>query len=451
MHDTVIRGGQIVTPDGLLHADVAIDDGRFAAIAPELPSAREEIDARGLVVLPGAIDVHLHFNEPGRSEWEGIATGSRALAAGGGTLFFDMPLNSSPCTLDGATFDLKREAMERSSITDFGLWGGLTPESLPALDELAGRGVIGFKAFMSDSGLPEFARADDLTLFEGMRIAARHALPVAVHAESEDLTKALAARIRAAGGTGVRDYLNSRPVLAELEAIQRAALFAKETGARLHIVHVSSGRGVALAAELRAAGADITIETCAHYLFFTGEDMERLGAVAKCAPPLRPADEQARLWETLLRGDIDIVASDHSPSSPDLKNDPDFFRVWGGIAGAQSTLSVLLEAGFEARGLSLAAIARLTASTPAHRFRIADKGAIKTGFDADCTLIHLNEPSTLTADQLHYKHKTSPYIGTMFRAAIRRTIRRGDTIALDGSITAKTNGHLVKPSQGSNA
>lgn len=230
MPDVVIRGGHIVTPEGVTEADIAIEDGRFCEIGRELPGCPDEIDARGLTVFPGLIDVHLHFNEPGRTEWEGISTGSRSLAAGGGTLFFDMPLNSSPCTLHGESFDLKRRAMEQLSITDFGLWGGLVPGNLKELDELAGRGVIGFKAFLSDSGLPEFPRADDLTLYEGMRVAARHDLPVAVHAESEELTKGLSTRIRQAGGTGVRDYLNSRPVIAELEAIQRAALLAREAG-----------------------------------------------------------------------------------------------------------------------------------------------------------------------------------------------------------------------------
>ncbi len=445
MPDAVIRGGRIVTPEGAIEADLAIEEGLFSVVGPELPACPQEIDARGLIVFPGLIDVHLHFNEPGRTEWEGIATGSRALAAGGGTLFFDMPLNSSPCTLNGGSFDLKQRAMQQSSITDFGLWGGLVPDNLNELDELAERGVIGFKAFMSDSGLPEFPRADDLTLYEGMRVAARHNLPVAVHAESEELTKALAGRIRRAGGRRVRDYLNSRPVLAELEAIQRAALLAKETGARLHIVHVSSGRGVALAAQLRASGIDLTIETCPHYLFFTEDDMEKMGAVAKCAPPLRPDAERESLWMALQQGEIDIVASDHSPSSPDLKNDPDFFRVWGGVAGVQSTLAVLLEAGYHHRGLPLQKIAKLTAASPATRFRIPHKGAIQPGFDADCTLVDLNAPFTLKADQLFTRHALSPYLGSSFRGKVRRTIRRGETIFQDGKITSSRPGRMVFP------
>src|ERR1700684_2562020 len=281
-------------PDLLVRGDIddiAVEDGKIVAIGPELPGAAEEIDARGLHIFPGLIDVHLHFNEPGRTEWEGAATGSRALAAGGGTLFFDMPLNSTPCTVNAEAFDRKRAALAASSITDFALWGGLIPGNIPEMAELADRGVVGFKAFLCDSGLPEFPRADDQTLFDGLREAARLGLPVAVHAESHELTQ---------GDRGsVKAFLASRPVIAELEAIQRATLLAREAGAKLHIVHVSSGRGVALAAEARAQGTDVSIETCPHYLFFTEDDVERLGAVAKCAPPLRAAAEQDALWKQL--------------------------------------------------------------------------------------------------------------------------------------------------------
>ncbi len=445
MVDLVIRGGTVVSATGRQQADIAIDGGRFVEIGTALPAAQYEIEAADMLVFPGLIDVHLHFNEPGRENWEGIATGSRSLAAGGGTLFFDMPLNSSPCTLDGASFDLKREAMERSSVTDFALWGGLTPSNLATMSELAERGVIGFKAFMCNSGLPEFEHSDDATLRKGMEIAARHNLPVAVHAESEQITSAATERIRNAGGRTVRDYLASRSIEAELDAIRRAAEIAKSTGARLHIVHVSSGKGVALAAELRAQGVNLTIETCPHYLFFTAEDMERLGAVAKCAPPFRDAAEREALWTAVADGTLDIVASDHSPSSPDLKESLDFFQVWGGIAGVQSTLNVLLEAGSEQRQLTYERIAQLTASTPARRFNIPNKGSIEIGFDADCVLVDPIASFPLESDRLFYRHKQSPYIGTEFRGTIRRTIRRGLTIYLDDQIVAPQPGQFIQP------
>lgn len=445
MADQVVRGGTVVTPDGLIQADVAISGGRIEAVAPNLPGAVTEIDAHGLFVFPGLIDVHLHFNEPGRTDWEGAASGSRALAAGGGTLFFDMPLNSTPCTINAREFDRKCAALKAASVTDFALWGGLVPGNVGDMHDLGARGVVGFKAFLCDSGLPEFARADDLTLFEGLREAARLGLPVAVHAESHEITAALARRALDKGRSQVRDFLASRPVLAELEAIQRATFLAGEARAKLHIVHVSSGRGVALAAEARARGVDVSIETCPHYLFFTEEDVERLGAIAKCAPPLRSRDEQAGLWDRLLSGTVDIVASDHSPSPPEMKSG-DFFRAWGGIAGVQSTLAVLLEQGHHQRGLPLERIAALLAATPAQRFRIANKGSITPGNDADLALVDLGRTFTLHPGALQQRHRISPYIGSEFRGALVRTIRRGETIFMEGAVTAQTMGELVRPS-----
>lgn len=441
MTDLLIRGGRVVTPEGRLDADVAIEDGRISGIGDGFGGARQEIDASGLMVFPGLVDVHLHFNDPGRAEWEGGATGSRALAAGGGTLFFDMPLNSSPCTLTPRDVELKRSTLEGSSIADFGLWGGLVPASIGEMAGMAGAGVVGFKAFMCDSGLPEFPRADDDTLLEGMREAARLNLPVAVHAESQELVAAGARRM---SGRDAAAFVRSRPVIAELDAIQRALLFAQEAGARLHLVHVSTGRGVAMAAAARARGVDVTIETCPHYLFFTEADLERLGAAGKCAPPLRGSGEQQRLWNELLGGHVDIVASDHSPAEPALKSG-DFVSAWGGIAGVQSTLAVLLDRGHHERKLPPEHIAALVATTPAGRFRIARKGRIEEGCDADIALVDLDASFTLQADALHQRHKVSPYLGVSFRGVVRRTIRRGETVFADGRIVAETRGRFVRP------
>ncbi|HKD92984.1 MAG TPA: allantoinase [Terriglobales bacterium] len=447
MTDLVVRGGKVVTAENVIAVDIAIEDGRISAIAPDLPGAAREIDARGLTVLPGVIDIHVHFNEPGRTDWEGAATGSRALAAGGATMFFDMPLNSSPCTIGPREFDQKRSALENSSITDFALWGGIVPGNLDSLAALAERGVIGFKAFMADSGLPEFPRSDDLTLYEGMREAARLGLPVAVHAEDDDLIKSLTARLSATGFTGIRDYLGSRPVLAEVAAIQRAALLAAETGAKLHIVHVSSGRGVAAAFEARARGADIAIETCPHYLFFTEEDVERIGAAAKCAPPLRNSHERDRLWGALLRGIVNVVGSDHSPAPPEMKRDANFFRIWGGIAGGQSTLSVLLSSGHHERRLPLTRIADLIAAFPARRFHLQHKGGIVVGNDADLTLVDLAAFYTVEESSLFQHHKISPYIGKTLQGVIRQTLLRGQPIFVDGKIVATGTGKFIRPTK----
>jgi allantoinase len=339
-------------------------------------------------------------------------------------------------------FDRKRAALEASSITDFALWGGLVPGSIPDMAEMAARGVVGFKAFMCNSGLPEFPRADDVTLLDGLREAARLKLPVAVHAESEELTRGLGARVTS---RTARAFLDSRPVVAELEAIQRALLLAKEAGASLHIVHISCGRGVAMAAEARDQGTDVSIETCPHYLFFTEEDVERLGPIAKCAPPLRTASDQRGLWDELRSGRVHIVASDHSPAPLSMKSG-DFMAAWGGIAGVQSTLAVLLEEGYHTRGLPLERISALLAAEPARRFRIRGKGAIEPGMDADLALVDLNRSVTLTAGDLHQRHPLSPYLGYSFRGAVRRTIRRGVTIFNDGRITAGNGGRLIRPS-----
>jgi allantoinase len=443
MTDLVIRDAAVVLPSVVEVLDIAVENGTIVDLGRGVGTGTEEIDAAGLTVLPGTIDVHVHFNEPGRTDWEGAATGSRALAAGGGTTFFDMPLNSTPCTVDVGAFDRKRDALAAASIADFGLWGGLVPGSVEEMAALADRGVVGFKAFMCDSGLPEFPRADDVTLLGGMREAARLDLPVAVHAESEELTKGLHAHLR---GTDFRDFLEARPVIAELDAIQRALLFAGETGVRLHIVHVSSGRGVVLAAEARAHGVNVTIETCPHYLSFTDEDLERLGVTAKCAPPFRDVHEQQLLWRTLVAGHVDIVGSDHSPAQPSMKRG-DFLRAWGGIAGVQSTLAVLLEGGHHERGLPLTRIASLLAGKPAERFRLGRKGRVATGHDADLVLVDLNQPFVLRAEDLQQRHPMSPYIGMTFHGNVRRTIRRGETVFLDGAVQPAKPGQLVVPAR----
>jgi allantoinase len=431
MTDLIIRGGQ---------TDIAIEEGAISAIGQELGPAKKEIDARGLTILPGLIDVHVHFNEPGRADWEGAETGSRAFAAAGGTLFFDMPLNSSPCTVTAADFGEKRTALERLSITNFGLWGGIIPGNRAHLAELAACGAIGFKAFMCDSGLPEFPRADDLTLYEGMREAARAGLPVGVHAESEEMTKGLSSRLISEGRTDIPAFLESRPVLAEVEAIERAALLAREAKCKLHVVHISSGRGVAAALEARTRGTDITIETCPHYLFFTEDDLMRVGAILKCTPPLRSEEEREALWDFVARGLVDIIGSDHSPCPPEMKQKDSFFSIWGGIGGIQSTLAVLLE-----RGLPLADIARLTSANGAKRFGVADRGSIRVGNKADLVLIDLEESHTLQPDALLQRHRVSPYLLHRFQGTVRQTYRDGELIYANGKIVSQSRGKLVRP------
>jgi allantoinase len=446
--DLLLRHGTLVSSAGVRRADLGIADGVIVAEAPELAgSADEEIDCAGLHVFPGVIDAHVHFNEPGRAEWEGFATGTRALAAGGATTYIEMPLNAHPPTTDGASFRLKLAAAEASSLVDFALWGGLVPGNLECLDELAEAGVVGFKAFMSASGIDDFSAVDDLTLYEGMARAAQLGRIVAVHAENDTVTRELAARALAEGRTGIRDYLASRPIVAELEAIERAILFAEETGCALHIVHVSAGRGVALVAAARQRGVDVSCETCPHYLVFTGEDVEAIGALAKCAPPMRSAAERDQLWGYLADGTLPMVASDHSPAPASMKSDPNFFRVWGGISGCQTLLQLMLTEGYHGRALPLTLIARVTAEYVAQRFRLPGKGLLAIGSDADLALVDLDATSTLRPEDLFYRHPHSPYVGRQLRGRIMRTILRSRTVYRDGKMVSNPIGRLVTPTR----
>lgn len=429
--DLIVRAGK----------DLGIVDGKFAALGENLRgSAGEEIDATKLSILPGAIDAHVHFNEPGRTDWEGFDTGSRACAAGGTTCVFEMPLNAHPPTIDGPSFDAKKAAAEKKSFVDFGLWGGLVPGNLDQFETLRDRGVIGLKAFMCDSGIDDFPRATMSILDEGMKRAAELDLLVAVHAESQELTQQLSEQKITEGKTSVRDYLESRPVEAELDAIKCAIDLAAETKCRLHIVHVSCGRGVALVAEARANGVDVSCETCPHYLIFTDADMERLGAVAKCAPPFRTDQDRQSLRDRI--GDLTTIGSDHSPSPWSMKNREDFFEVWGGISGCQHLVTLLLDSS-----IRLERVVDLTSKQVAERFRMNQKGEIAVGKDADFAIVDLNAEETVTSDSLLYRHQHSPYVGRRLRGRVVQTVLRGETVFGPGRSFAKPKGQFVRPNR----
>jgi len=429
--DLLIRGGTVVLPGvGAVSADVAISGETIDAIGARLPGAREEIDAHGLHVLPGVIDAHVHFNEPGRTDWEGWATGTRALAAGGATACIEMPLNAHPPTVDAAAFDAKLAAASAAAHVDFALWGGLVPGA--RLEELAERGVAGFKAFMCDSGIEDFPAADPDTLADGMQRAAGLGLPVAVHAENP-------AQLREPTGTGWRDFVASRPVEAELDAIAAALALAEETGCALHVVHVSTGEGVELVGEARARGVDATCETCPHYLTLTEDDLETLGTRAKCAPPLRTAAAREKLWQHLGAGHVALVASDHSPCPPAMK-EGSFTEAWGGIAGCQSLLALLLDAA----RVPLATIAALTSHNVAARFALP-KARLQPGADADLVLVDMRDRH---APELLDRHGLSPFAGRALRGRVVRTLVRGTTVFHDGRIVAAPHGRLITPTKG---
>jgi allantoinase len=459
--EIILRGGTVVTPEGVNASDIGIAEEKIIALGKNLSgSASEEIDARELHIFPGVIDAHVHFNEPGRADWEGIETGSQALAAGGGTMFFDMPLNAHPPTCDVESFDLKGAAARAKSLTDFALWGGLVPHNLEQLERLAERGVIGFKAFMANSGIDDFPRADHGTLRKGMKRAAGAGALVAVHAESESITQKLAQEKMSRGLTSIRNYLDSRPIEAELEAIRNAIDMAGDVGCKLHVVHVSSAEGVALITDAKKRGADVSCETCPHYLMLTENDMLKLGAVAKCAPPLRSPRERDALWERVIAGEVTTIGSDHSPSPPEMKRDTNFFKVWGGISGVQHTLSLLIGSE-EARehfggelagetpalpGAALSLIAKLTSFQVAERFRLPKtKGRIEVGAEADFALVDFREKFTVRAEDLFYRHKQSPYVGRTLTGRVVQTILRGRTIFKRGQIVGGQRGRLIKP------
>ena len=387
--ELVVRGGRLVTPEGVQRADFAVALGRIVKIAPRITDDADAVlDAKGSYVFPGIMDAHVHFNEPGRTDWEGLASGSAALAAGGGTCFFDMPLNSEPPVLDAASLREKRALAEEKSCVDFGLWGGLVPGNLDKLAGLRDAGAIGLKAFMCESGIPSFPRVDAKVLREGMKRAAKLGLLVAVHAEDDDLANKFTAEQKAKGRIDVKAFLASRPVEVELAAIRLAIELAGETGCALHIVHVSSPEGLALITAARAARVDVTAETCPHYLLLNEKDVIKIGAPAKCAPPIRDEKRRVALWQELRAGNIQTVGSDHSPAPPELKASADFFEIWGGIAGCQHGVELLFSEVSDSLEKDMPILAAVLARNVARRFRIdARKGELVEGRDADFSLV----------------------------------------------------------------
>jgi allantoinase len=446
LYDVLFCGGTVVTSERLFSADIGVVDGRIVAISSKLErSAVEIIDASGLHLFPGIIDAHIHFNEPGREHWEGIASGSRSLAAGGGTLFFDMPLNASPPTLDREAFARKQACAKAKSVLDFALWGGLTPNNLDTMEELADAGAIGFKAFMSRAGTSDFSHSNAGVLKRGLKIAAACGLPVGVHAEDDEMTQALAEERRTRGKIGWQDYLDSRPIEAELRAIRVALELAGETGCDLHIVHVSCPEGIDLIRAARDSGVRVTAETCPHYLLLTDDSVGKIGALAKCAPPLRDAARREEMWKRFRS--IDTLGSDHSPAPPEMRVSEDFFAIWGGISGCQHAfLLALAEWRLRAGTDGLTRFSTVTSSNVAARFRIGElKGQIAEGFDADVTLVDLEGRERITAEQLLYRHPISPYLGLELRAVVRGTWVRGRAVYRDGKIVGEAKGRLVTP------
>lgn len=434
----VIRSA--VHPDTGERRDIVVDDGRIVEISA---SARghfaREFDAESCVVFPGFVDAHVHFNEPGRIEWEGLQSGSRALAAGGGTVFVDMPLNSSPPVLDRARLEEKAALATQKSVTDFALWGGLCPGFVDRIPEMADAGAVGFKAFLCPSGIEEFPAADATTLREGMKLARAHGLPVSVHAEDPALL--------GSPGTdrSLRGFFQTRPKRSEVSAIRMACEIAGETEASLHVVHVTCAEGLEEIQRARSGGVDVTAETCPHYLLFDEDQAGEIGAPAKCAPPLRSRADVKALWRSLLAGHIHTLGSDHSPAPPSMKTGDDFFKIWGGISGCQHGLISWLGEFQHHYPHELARASDWLSRHPAERLRLPNKGRIASGFDADLTFVEFVEPGAPQPSL--YRHPRHLYEHFHPRARVRHVLRRGEWLVQSGQpVDPRGRGRFLRPS-----
>jgi allantoinase len=435
----LVHGGQLVDELSVREADLLIEDGRVKSILP--PDARQAaeqvVDASGLHILPGVVDAHVHFNEPGRTDWEGFVSGTTAAAAGGITTVCDMPLNCHPPTLDARALALKRAAIAEHALVDYALWGGLVPGSLEHAAELQQAGVVGVKAFLCESGLADFPHLDEFGLLEAMQRCAELLPPLllALHAEDAAETQRRGQAARAAGRGGALDWAESRPPETEVAAVRAALEAARSTGARLHFVHISTAAAIRLIADARTAGEDVSVETCPHYLLLDESDLARLGTFGKCAPPIRARTEVEQLWERVLDGGIDWIASDHSPCPPQMKQTDDIWSAWGGLAGVQTLLPALIDAGVHARGLSLPKLISLTSGTPSRRLGLyPKKGVLDPGSDADLVLVDLDRQWTLQASDLRTRWPINPFVGRTFRGQVVATFVRGTRVWADGAV-----------------
>lgn len=449
--DFYLKNARVVTHEEVFHGGVVIDGEKIFQVVrgDQTVDAGEVIDLHGKLLLPGVVDGHAHFNEPGREHWEGYRTGTMAAAAGGVTSVLEMPLNSTPPTTNLAALEHKRQVVAGQAVIDYANWGGLVDNNLADLDAMNRAGVIGYKAFASASGV-DFARLNDDLIYAGLDKMRELGNLIGLHAENEWVCAYLGKELKQAGRTDRAAWCESRPPYSELETVQRASYWAKVTGGNLHIVHVSIADGLRAIAQARQAGAHVTAETCPHYLYFDQADFERLGPSAKCAPPIRTRENVEAMWACVLSGLVDTIGSDHSPCNWEEKEKglDNIWNAWGGISGIQSLLTVMLSEGVNRRGLSLETLARMLSYNPARLFGLyPQKGAIQPGADADLVVVDLNKQWTLTADHLFYKNKFSAYVGSTFTGQVLRTLVRGKTVYQDGKIIAQPGyGQLLRRS-----
>lgn len=425
---------RVMAPHGVVHGGVAIQDGKIVAMAAGdgLPPARETIEGGGRYLLPGVIDGHVHFREPGLTHKEDFETGSRAAVRGGVTTVIDMP-NTLPPVETAAVLREKAKLLARRSLVDYGLISVITDRNLDRIEELAEAGAIAYKIFLGPTtgNLPS---PDDGQIVAALGKIAFTRLPIGVHAENPQIIAAATARLKAAGRTDPIAHAESRPALAEAESIQRMIFFARATGARLHIFHMSSKEGVELVRRAKAEGLEVTAETCPHYLLLTAADMARLGPSAKINPPLRGPDDIEALWEGLRDGTVDFVATDHAPHTLEEKTRPVIWENASGASSIQFFLPLMLEQVARGR-LTLADLVRFMAEAPARMYRLYPrKGAIAVGSDADLALVDLERRDTVRSSDMESKVKLTPFDGMECRGWPLLTLLRGQVVMRDGKV-----------------
>lgn len=425
--DLVVTGDRIVTPEGERAGAIVVSDGRITAVLPRAsaPAAHATFDAGAAVVLPGIVDTHVHLNEPGRTEWEGFATGTRAAAAGGVTTVIDMPLNSIPVTTSVAALHRKVAAARGVALVDYGFWGGVIPGNGADIAPLLAAGVLGFKAFLVPSGIDEFPMTGPRELAAAMARIAEYDAVLLVHAEDPEVIERSAPSSHA-DPRRYETWLTSRPVAAELAGVDRMLELSARTGCRLHIVHLACADGIARIAAARRSGVRVTVETCPHYLTFAAEAVPEGATAYKCAPPIRERHHREGLWQGLERDDIDLVASDHSPAPPALKclDRGDFLDAWGGIASLELGLSAVWT-GARERGRGLADVTRWMARHPASLAGLSRKGRIAPGCDADLVVFDPDALQPVNPETLRQRHRVTPYAGLALRGRVLRTLVRG--------------------------
>lgn len=446
--DLVVRNGLVVTPTATFPGGVAITAGRIVAVGADaaLPAAREVIDVGGQVITPGLLDFHVHFREPGLTHKEDFASGSTAAVMGGITCVLDMP-NTKPPTSTPAVVRQRAEAIAASAYCDIVLVGVVVQENVDQIGPMAEAGVVGFKVFLGET-IGNLPAPDDGMLLDALAQVARTGLRIGFHAENNQILQHRTRQLRATGRQDMAAFLESRPAICEAEAIQRMALFARYTGAKIHIYHLSSADGAQMVREWKAKGVDITTETCPHYLFLPAEQyLEPLRTRLRVNPPVRTGEHAAALYQALLDGTVDMIATDHAPHTAEEKLNPDIWQALSGFTGTETLIPLLLSEGVRQRGLTLNQLVRLCSEAPAQIWDVwPRKGSLHIGADGDLTILDLDQPWTIDEARLHSKNNLTPWHGWQGRGRPVMTIVRGQVVMRDGALVAEQPvGQMVPP------